>query len=337
MEEPMRSIFTITMILFLLTACGAAAPTATVTVTAILPTPSATATLIPTPTITPTPTEIPLPEGAISDLAKSLEGTNYKLAYSKSDPSKVVFEYKDGTQTNELTANPDGSYRYSYDFENPAGGVEHLDVAIPKEEMTITTVDGKTVISWSAWEIIDGQRVRKPVVLEDPKTGEIRVVDRKMYSKVEAAYIMLRETEKVREKFGLSQEDPLPEQYEEFGIKQMKSLLNLGQRGSYKGRYIPYVAGDGDLDVKMWTPPPPWEIPAYGTESIVTCSSTGEAIRVLVFAFTSVNSDGETGFIKYKDVEGNEKAIFVDYAELSIIRRNKVTGELNGKPVLSIP
>jgi hypothetical protein len=88
----------------------------------------------------------------------------------------------------------------------------------------------------------------------------------------------------------------------------------------------------------MWTPPKPWRQPAYGSDAHIFNESSGEFPSVLVFAFTSINSDGKIGFIKYMDVENNEKAIFVDSPEMSISRCDRTTGEkCHDNPLLSLP
>jgi hypothetical protein len=182
----MRSIFIATMILFLLTACGAdtqpAAPTATVTI-------SATFTLTPTkaPAATTTPVESQLPEG-VQELAKKLEGSNYKLTLNEQKEIVYVYvdpETKDETTIPELIVNPDGNgatrkYIFTQEGYEPA----ELEVAYTTDELVSR--------DFSAWKIENGQWIRKKVVALDGITTEML-----KYSKQEIGEIIAMEANRL--------------------------------------------------------------------------------------------------------------------------------------------
>ncbi len=171
----MRSIFTFTMILFLLAACGIAtqpvAPTATVT-------PPPTITLIPSATPTasmaPAPTEAPLPEG-VKELQEKLKETDYSVGWSTENKDQLIlyFTGEEGAKVElpEIIINPDGTgatHKYTFTAE----GYDPVVMEVP------VTVDELVTGDLEGWKIKDGVVEKQPVLSNEGSEREYESVSR---------------------------------------------------------------------------------------------------------------------------------------------------------------
>jgi hypothetical protein len=118
----------------------------------------------------PPPTSTTTPEPALPDeiikLGKSLEDTNYSFVRN-ADQKSISLTYTN-PETEETTVIPEivfdekGNWKRTYTFKTPYGTQAEVTIDSRVDKMTVTeTPEGKKVLDFSAWSLIDGKWVRE--------------------------------------------------------------------------------------------------------------------------------------------------------------------------------
>lgn len=111
-----------------------------------------------------------LPEGKIKEIAKSLEGTDYGMRWSK-DGKSIVLTYTN-PDSNEIVDIPQikfdekGEWERTYVFNTPYGTAAEVtvDSRVDNRDTKIKVVetpDGKKILDFSGWNLVDGKWARE--------------------------------------------------------------------------------------------------------------------------------------------------------------------------------
>lgn len=111
-----------------------------------------------------------LPDGKIKEIAKSLEGTDYGMRWSK-DGKYIVLTYtnpesKEVVDIPQIKFDANGEWERTYVFNTPYGTAAEVtvDSRVDNRDTKIEIVetpDGKKILDFSGWNLVDGKWTRE--------------------------------------------------------------------------------------------------------------------------------------------------------------------------------
>lgn len=223
----------------------------------------------------------------IKKLQKDLGETNYSFVWNN-DLKSIALTYTN-PETGETSVIPEivfdenGNWKRTYTFETPYGTQAEVTIDNRVDKMTVTeTPEGKKVLDFSAWSLIDGKWVR------EIEQGESQ------FNVSEAQHIII-------ENGSENDEDRVKDQ------STMYTYTNAvfpGSVGKYEGtiRYNDYVG-----TIKAVTPYSRW----WGID-IRTLDESNQKKIIETTAYVTLNFTTKNAAIIYKDRDRKFKIIFID-------------------------
>lgn len=273
-----------------LTSCSnlLVSPTSTPTATqkATLETPTQT------PLPTATPTEAPLPEGKIAELKKQLEGTEYSFKWDKKDLEKIVIEYADANDPKNksviegLYFDKDANWKRTYVFETSYGTTAEVSIDSRVDKIVVIKgEDGKSILDFSGWSLIDGKWAR------EYEQGEVH------FNVVEAQFMIIDNgSQDPKDGINVPPFDPsVSEQYKQAitpGIAKINGVIRHND--------LKEIIDTGSL-YEQWR-----------ANDIKLLNELGEPLIINTTFFVVLSFLDKTSAIIYRDVDREHQIVFVD-------------------------
>lgn len=231
----------------------------------------------------------PLPEEIVK-LQKNLDGTNYAFAWNN-DLKSIALTYTNPETQNtstipEIVFDEKGNWKRTHTFETPYGSEAEVTIDNRVDKMTVTeTPEGKKVLDFSAWRLVDGKWER------EVEQGEPQL------NVSEAQQILIEN----------GSEHPDDTSDKSRGVQLILEYTNAlfpGQVGRYEGT-IKYNEYSGIIKAKTSNS-------RWGASEITTLDEHGQKVVIKTTSYVILNfTNGKSAMI-YKDKDRKFKIIFID-------------------------